>query len=406
MAAEWPRGIVIQKPWIDKILDGAKTWELRKDICHLRGPLLLAEGSRFHGCVNLQDCVLLEQDMLDRNGDKHCVGADVLANANFKYAWILSEPLRFEVPVDYRHPQGAQKFFKVQRLAADVLQELARRLPHLRLEPAVPSAAPRPPPSSHGCSSIASDAVLDHDLPAAQAPSYKASSSKQDPVCGGLPASSGNTSPSMQAPRMQSHSAEALCDALRSQGLCLTHTEKAGLLAALAKCSFRATPRVITTLRTHCPRCGSLLQQSEVVSRRCPKVRALILQEPDCVSATHVPRWCGSCRDSGALYWCGFLQRPLDGQSSRSRVMEVDDGFFHPDVWFANKSFAVSVTWLRRWRYRLYFHRASFQGEAMLLRATDANLTVKVRTLRQLGFIRRSFQYNLLRLLVCLLGPL
>lgn len=42
----------------------------------------------------------------------------------------------------------------------------------------------------------------------------------------------------------------------------------------------------------------------------------------------------------------------------------------------------------------------------MLLRATDANLTVKVRTLRQLGFIRRSFQYNLLRLLVCLLGPL
>ena len=75
-------GHVIQRPWIDKILDGAKTWELRKDACHVRGPILLADGSHIHGHVNLVDCVLLEQDMLQ--SDKHCVDADILANAKFK----------------------------------------------------------------------------------------------------------------------------------------------------------------------------------------------------------------------------------------------------------------------------------------------------------------------------------
>ena len=82
-------------------------------------------------------------------------------------------------------------------------------------------------------------------------------------------AGSGNTSPSLQFPHVPSHSAEALCEALRSQGLCLTHAETASLLAALAKRSFRAT-LVITTLRTQCPQCGSPPQQAKVASRRSP----------------------------------------------------------------------------------------------------------------------------------------
>ena len=39
----------------------------------------------------------------------------------------------------------------------------------------------------------------------------------------------------------------------------------------------------------------------------------------------------------------------------------------------------MAHTWLRRWRYRMYLHRASFQGEAVLLRLLDGNVQKKAR---------------------------
>ena len=66
-----------------------------------------------------------------------------------------------------------------------------------------------------------------------------------------------------------------------------------------------------------------------------------------------------------ARYWCGFVEEPvLD--DPRSYTKKLDDQFLHPELWLTTKGFGVSFAWLRRWRYRLLIHRASFMGEAAL----------------------------------------
>lgn len=95
----------------------------------------------------------------------------------------------------------------------------------------------------------------------------------------------------------------------------------------------------------------------------------------------HVPRGCKHCvaPSSGPgegggssaagraiRFWCGFSEVPVaDDPRAYTKVVEAE--FRHSEFRLLNKSFGVSREWLRRWRYRLLVHRASFQGEAAIL---------------------------------------
>ena len=46
----------------------------------------------------------------------------------------------------------------------------------------------------------------------------------------------------------------------------------------------------------------------------------------------------------------------------------MDADHSHKDYFLVTKSFGVTLSWLRRWRYRLLLHRASYVGEANLIR--------------------------------------
>ena len=143
-----------------------------------------------------------------------------------------------------------------------------------------------------------------------------------------------------------------------------------------------AAPEVLTSARTLCPDCGSRLQQSDLSRPRDPRAACTILAEPAVVHVTHVPRWCARCHATrawadarGALaearatkrFWCGFVEEPVphDARAYRKRL---DSNFLHNDFWLTTKAFGVSTTWLRRWRYRMMIHRASFQGEGTIFR--------------------------------------
>lgn len=91
------------------------------------------------------------------------------------------------------------------------------------------------------------------------------------------------------------------------------------------------------------------------------------------------PRFCQQ-----TTFWCGYKTIFKAGDGSRGRKLKGVDA---PDAtyFFFAPSTGVVRSWLRRWRYRLFLHRASFQPEAILLRLLHTHVRVRLREqLRQL----------------------
>ena len=86
----------------------------------------------------------------------------------------------------------------------------------------------------------------------------------------------------------------------------------------------------------------------------------------------HVSKMCPRCPPL-QKYWCGFKEVLINAKW----VKQVDEP--HPSYFFVSKKLGVVASWLRRWRYRMYLHRASFLHEAVLLRLLDPTVQVQVR---------------------------
>ena len=99
----------------------------------------------------------------------------------------------------------------------------------------------------------------------------------------------------------------------------------------------------------------------------------------------HLSRECPrACRR--ATYWCGyvtFFQRRVGRRGRKHKHVDCPVLTFF--FFFFTASNGVARSWLRRWRYRLYLQRASFQAEATLLRLLHAHVRNRLREqLRQL----------------------
>lgn len=106
--------LVIDTPFIDRILRGEKTWEMRSRNCSIRGTIgLIRKGS---GCVvGLADIVGVKgpftpEEMLAHQ-DKHRISSERLADPNvakWNRAWVLENVRVLNEPVPYHHRLGAQ----------------------------------------------------------------------------------------------------------------------------------------------------------------------------------------------------------------------------------------------------------------------------------------------------------
>ncbi|CAE7718139.1 hypothetical protein AK812_SmicGene4760 [Symbiodinium microadriaticum] len=142
---------------------------------------------------------------------------------------------------------------------------------------------------------------------------------------------------------------------------------------------------ILASARRRCPDCNCVLEQAAVPTgprRSRGAVRCQLIAEPTTLSALHVARWCKACARANfgckTRFWCGFYETALPGKPG-AYSKSIDVGFENDLYFMLNKSFGVAHTWLRRWRYRMYLHRASFQGEAVLLRLLDGNVQKKAR---------------------------
>lgn len=104
-------GLIIDEPWISKILAGEKTWEMRSENTKKREQIgLIAKGSgKVVGVATLIDSLgPLSEEALASNQDLHRVPLELLGK--WRCAWVLSDVRRLRTPVPYAHPPGAVKF--------------------------------------------------------------------------------------------------------------------------------------------------------------------------------------------------------------------------------------------------------------------------------------------------------
>lgn len=106
-------GLIIKKIWLDLILSGKKTWEIRGTKTKIRGKIALIESGSgtIVGHAELVDVVgpLTTIDLL-ANVNKHRVAPEIIKTGiryEKPYAWIFKNAKRYAKPRPYRHPYGA-----------------------------------------------------------------------------------------------------------------------------------------------------------------------------------------------------------------------------------------------------------------------------------------------------------
>jgi len=112
--AETPtKGLIIKSPYIEKILDGSKIWEMRSKATQIRGPIaLIKQGSgQIVGVASLIDVKgpLSQQERI-HTIDKHQIPLDQLKSGiteKWNFAWVLGNAQSLISPIAYKHPNGA-----------------------------------------------------------------------------------------------------------------------------------------------------------------------------------------------------------------------------------------------------------------------------------------------------------
>lgn len=107
------KGLVISSPWIDLILSGAKTWEMRTKHTANRGRIALikAKSGLIYGTAELVDCLpALSLEQMRQTKNLHGIPDEQITSAierRWTTPWVLRDVVRFPSPKPYRHPNGA-----------------------------------------------------------------------------------------------------------------------------------------------------------------------------------------------------------------------------------------------------------------------------------------------------------
>lgn len=107
------KGLLIKERWLNLILSGEKTWEIRGKTTMVRGRIGLIQsgsGMVYGVCevVDVQGPLSIED--MQANCHRHCIARNDIPSVvhyDRTYAWILQGARRLRVPVRYDHPNGA-----------------------------------------------------------------------------------------------------------------------------------------------------------------------------------------------------------------------------------------------------------------------------------------------------------
>jgi hypothetical protein len=113
------RGLIIRSPFIDWILAGKKTWEIRGRRTHVRGKIALIRGGSglIVGTCELVNVVgPLTLQELRKNNRKLAEPKSEITSLPYEttYAWVLKNARKLRRPRRYKHPSGAIIWVKLR----------------------------------------------------------------------------------------------------------------------------------------------------------------------------------------------------------------------------------------------------------------------------------------------------
>lgn len=123
------KALIIDSPWIEKILEGSKVWEMRSTRTSHRGPFgLIQKGSgKVVGIASLHGVSgPYNNGELQQYQKLHHVPPELYERQDYKwrFAWELSDAANLPFPVKYRHKNGAVTWVDLEDA---VVQEIARQ---------------------------------------------------------------------------------------------------------------------------------------------------------------------------------------------------------------------------------------------------------------------------------------
>jgi hypothetical protein len=103
------KGLIIKQPWIDKILSGDKTWEIRSSNTKHRGTIGLIQSGTGNiiGTAELVATRRLAKIEMYLHYNHHQIPNYDEINYTHIWAWEMANAKRYEDPIPYTHPQGA-----------------------------------------------------------------------------------------------------------------------------------------------------------------------------------------------------------------------------------------------------------------------------------------------------------
>lgn len=103
------KGIIIRKEWLELILSGKKTWEMRSSKTKHRGLVFLIEAGtgQVKGYCFIQDCIDINVIKISCSFkfQKHQV-TDYSLLQKWHYAWVIDKVKSLPKPINYTHKKG------------------------------------------------------------------------------------------------------------------------------------------------------------------------------------------------------------------------------------------------------------------------------------------------------------
>ena len=107
--------LTVKKQWLDMILSGAKTWEIRGTNTDKRGWIHLAQSKsgKLMGRARLVNALKINRDEFDSYFHFHQIPDASDVNYKIIYAWVVEDAQKFEEPLHYHHTQGAVRWVRL-----------------------------------------------------------------------------------------------------------------------------------------------------------------------------------------------------------------------------------------------------------------------------------------------------
>ena len=111
------RGLIVKEPYASLIVDGLKTWEIRKNRTRVRGRILIINKGYVKGSVELYDVKgpFTAEELIVYKNYHHAPQDFLISYSNGKklYAWLFRNPIKLNQPIKINIPQGAQVWVRI-----------------------------------------------------------------------------------------------------------------------------------------------------------------------------------------------------------------------------------------------------------------------------------------------------